>query len=181
MQRRATRLVYNIRHLNYTDRMKDLGLPLLIVRGLENNFRGQSSYIVMQFMIICYIVRFPTVGPRLPMLQYRRSRADDLGAPTSTSDIYFQQKRTRTTHFSMAGEILKRKLSCMHMARYAIKSLCFSRMFSRDSSNIQQELTVTFVPSPGRDQGSNRGLIRAKSDQRYTAVKSRLKTVQDLV
>ena len=32
MQRRATRRVQNIRHLNYTDRMKELGLPSLQYR-----------------------------------------------------------------------------------------------------------------------------------------------------
>ena len=32
MQRRATRMVHNIRHLNYTERMKELGLPTLQYR-----------------------------------------------------------------------------------------------------------------------------------------------------
>ena len=32
VQRRATRMVHNIRHLNYTERMKELGLPSLQYR-----------------------------------------------------------------------------------------------------------------------------------------------------
>ena len=35
VQRRVTRLVHNIRHLNYTDRMKELGLPSLQYRRAD--------------------------------------------------------------------------------------------------------------------------------------------------